>query len=410
MTAATARTALAAVALPGGGTEVRSFPLPPSGADSGLLRVEASGVCGTDVSLYADGVARPTVLGHHVHGRITEIGDVAARRWGVAPGDRVVIEEYLPCRACGQCAAGRYRLCPRTDLWHGGRRVGLVPADEEPSLWGGNAQYLYLPPEAVVHPVPEEVPEELTAWTLPLANALDWVRGAGELRAGETVVILGPGHHGLAAVTAALHGGAGTVVVAGLARDRARLEIAADLGADTVELTETASDSGPRDPHAEPGRPGPGETGATDSGTALHEHVARLTGGRMADVVLDLTGSGAATATGALGLLAHGGRIVVAGGKGAASSPLDTGLLTRLTATVRGVRGRAPERVTQSIRLLATAGAALAKVPTVHLPLDEVGPALDRLAAGTGPQTPHVVVRPWADPRPAPGQEREEDR
>ncbi|WP_079127743.1 zinc-dependent alcohol dehydrogenase [Streptomyces sp. TP-A0874] len=408
MTAILPNTALAAVALPEGGTEVRSFPLPPSGAESGWLRVEASGVCGTDVSLYAEGVDQPTVLGHHVHGRITEVGDVAARRWGVAPGDRVVVEEYLPCRDCEQCAAGRYRLCPRTDLWQGGRRVGLVPTDDEPSLWGGNAQYLHLPPEAVVHPVPEEVPEELTAWTLPLANALDWVLGAGQLRSGETVVVLGPGHHGLAAVTAALHGGAGEVLVAGLPQDRARLAIAADLGADTVELPGAAPATGPPDTDPDSDRPR-GEA-AADSEKALREHVTRLTGGRMADVVLDLTGSRAATATGALELLAHGGRVVVAGGTGAAPSPLDTGRLTRLNATIRGVRGRAPARVTQSIQLLATDGSTLAKVPTVHLPLGEVGPMLDRLAAGTGPQTPHVVVRPWAEPDRTTGQEREEIR
>lgn len=108
----------------------------------------------------------------------------------------------------------------------------------------------------------------------------------------------------------------------------------------------------------------------------------------MADVVLDLTGAGSDSVTRALGLLAQSGRLVVAGGKGATNATLDTGELTRLNATVRGVRGRAPERVTQSIEVLRAGGAGLAKVPTAYLPLSEVGKMLDRLAAGEGPEHP----------------------
>jgi threonine dehydrogenase-like Zn-dependent dehydrogenase len=312
------------------------------------------------------------VLGHHVHGRIAASGEKAARRWGAAPGDRVVVEEYLPCNACERCAAGRYRLCPRTDLWGGGRRVGLVPVGEPPSLWGGNAQYMYLPPEAVVHKLPEALPDSLAAWVLPLANALDWILGAGELAPGGTLVVLGPGYHGLAAVAAAHLAGAGTVVVAGLPQDRARLDIAASMGAGTA----SSSDGSP---------------------TELHEHVAHRTGGRMADVVLDLTGSPHGL-TPALGLLAQGGRLILPGGAGRAEAAVDVGELTRLTAVVRGVRGRSPQRVTQSIEVLASGGRGLERVPTADVALDAVGTMLDDLAEGNGPATPHVVVRPWGVP------------
>ncbi|HCA87729.1 MAG TPA: dehydrogenase [Streptomyces sp.] len=386
------RTALAAVALTGGGSEVRAFDMRPCRADDGWLRVESSGVCGTDVSLYAAGPAGPTVFGHHVHGRIAELGDAAARRWGVLPGDEVVVEEYLPCGDCEQCADDRYRLCHRTDLWAGGRRVGLVPVDEEPSLWGGNAQYMYLPPEAVVHLLPGPLADGLASWVLPLANALDWVLGAGSLQRGETLVVLGPGHHGLAAVAAALHHGAGTVIAAGLPQDRARLETAASLGAGIAPIPD------PED--------SPAATAA-----ALREHVARVTRGRMADVVLDLTGAGPDSVTHAVGLLAQSGRLVLAGSTATAPATLDTGELTRLNATVRGVRGRAPARVTESISVLRSGGAGLAKVPTEYVALSEVGDMLDRLAAGKGPATPHVVVRPWnGDERPPAPRPRKEDR
>ncbi|MGH3312298.1 MAG: alcohol dehydrogenase catalytic domain-containing protein [Streptomyces sp.] len=363
-------TAQAAVSLPGGGCEVRTFDLRPHGEDDGWLRVEASGICGTDVALRSAGLTGPTVLGHHVHGRIAASGDTAARRWGAAPGDRVVIEEYLPCGACERCAAGRYRLCPRTDLWSGGRRVGLVPVGEPPSLWGGNAQYVYLPPESVVHTLPEHLPDPLAAWVLPLANALDWVLGAGELASGGTLVVLGPGYHGLAAVAAARQAGAGTVVVAGLPQDRARLDIAASMGADTAVTFD--------------GNP-----------TELHEHVTRRTGGRMADVVLDLTGVRPHGLTPSLGLLTQGGRLILPGGAGRTDAAVDIGELTRLTAVVRGVRGRSPQRVAQSIEVLAKGDCGLEKVPTVEVTLEAVGTMLDRLAEGSGPATPHVVVRPW---------------
>jgi threonine dehydrogenase-like Zn-dependent dehydrogenase len=372
----TGDTSRAAVSLPGGGCEVRTFGLRPPDEDDGWLRVEASGVCGTDVALRSSGLTGPTVLGHHVHGRIAACGGRAARRWSAGPGDRVVVEEYLPCGACERCAAGRYRLCPRTDLWGRGRRVGLVPVGEAPSLWGGNAQYMYLPPEAVVHPLPEDLPDSLAPWVLPLANALDWTLGGGGLASGGTLVVLGPGYHGLAAVAAARQAGAGTVVVAGLPRDRARLEIAASMGAATVVTSD-------------------------GSARTLHEQVARRTGGRMADVVLDLTGSYPHGLTPVVGLLAQGGRLVLPGGAGRTETTVDIGELSRLTAVVRGVRGRSPERVTQSIEALAAGGSGLEKVPTANVALDAVGTTLAALAEGHGPATPHVVVRPWGVPDPA---------
>jgi threonine dehydrogenase-like Zn-dependent dehydrogenase len=384
--AMTAGTALASVALPGGRSELRELPLTPSRADDGWLRVEASGICGTDVALHGAGLSHPTVLGHHVHGVVVELGDDAARRWGVRPGDRVVIEEYLPCGDCAQCHTGRYRLCPRTDMWGEARRVGLVPVDERPYLWGGNAQYMYLPKEAVVHPLPTGLGDRLAAWALPLANALDWVLGAGALRPGETVVVLGPGYHGLAAVAAARYGGAGDVFVSGLPQDRSRLDIASSLGATAIE----SADPRPRSL---------GDTAVESAGPGLREHLVEATDGRMADVVLDLTGAGSDSVTRAVALLAQGGRLVLAGGKGSTAATVDTGELTRLNATIRAVRGRAPERVRQAIELLDSGGSGLEDVPTVDVPLAGVGDMLDRLAAGRGPSTPHVVVRPWADQR-----------
>lgn len=359
--------ALASVALGDGRAETRTFPLHDCPPDAGWLRVEASGVCGTDVGLFTKTLGEPCVLGHHVLGQVAALGDVAAARWALRPSEWVVLEEYLPCGDCEMCRTDRYRLCPDTDLWKGGRRIGLIDAEEKPGLWGGNAQYLYLPPNAVLHRIPDDLSPDLAVWALPLANALDWVLGAGRLGAGETIVILGPGYHGIAAAAVARHARARRIVVCGLPRDRARLRLTESFGATTLELGEYD----------------------------LAEAVAELTGVLGADVVLDLAMSGPETLGDGARLLRQGGRLVLASPKAPAVACIDTSALIRLTASVVGVRGRSPQRVRESIQLLHRGKLGLEQVPTEEIPLSEVGPMLARLAAGEGPNTPHVVVRPW---------------
>jgi threonine dehydrogenase-like Zn-dependent dehydrogenase len=361
-------TARASVALPNSSSEIRQLAITPADADTGWLRVTASGICGTDVGLYASGVAAPTVLGHHVVGEIASIGASAARRWGVQAGDRVVIEEYLPCGTCPTCLTGPYRLCPDTDIWGGGRRIGTIPVAEAPGLLGGNADYVFLPPNAVVHPLPADLDEELAAWVLPYANALDWTSGAGRLRAGETVVVLGPGYHGLAVVAAAVANGAAQVVVGGLARDAERLEMAEALGGTPVVVGEDD----------------------------LLARVRAAAGGRDADLVVDAVGPGPGVVAPAVELLGHGGRLVLTSPKRPAAVGVDTARMVRRSLTVSAVRGRAPEAIAAAVASLADGSSHLDRVPTVAVDLDGVGDMLTRLAAGTGPESPHVVVRPSA--------------
>src|SRR5919197_803436 len=77
-------------------TELRKYPFPDIPPDAGILKVEAAGVCGSDWHAYnSDKPVR--IMGHENVGRIHRIGSVAERRWGLHEGDRVVLEEYLPC-------------------------------------------------------------------------------------------------------------------------------------------------------------------------------------------------------------------------------------------------------------------------------------------------------------------------
>lgn len=359
-------TARASVALPGATGEVREFELVPPGPDEGWLEVIASGICGTDVGLFDAGVAEPTVLGHHVVGRVAALGDGAARRRGLAVGDRVVLEEYLPCGHCPTCATGPYRLCPETDVWGGGRRVGTIPAAEPPGLTGGNAEYTFLPANAVTHRLPGGLGDALAAWVLPYANAIDWVTGAGALRSGETVVVLGPGYHGLAVAAAARRSGARRVVVTGLPRDGRRLAMAESLGGVPVVTGDPAADAG---------------------------RIEAAAGGPV-NVVVDTVGADPDVLGPAVQALGHGGRLVLTAPKRPAAAPLDTGRLIRNGLRVAGVRGRAPEAIAAAIASLADGTAGLGAVPTVEVGLDGTAGMLARLAAGSGPESPHVVVRP----------------
>lgn len=239
------------------------LPLPDIGPDDGLLTVEAAGVCGSDPKYFAGLVPGrrnwPFILGHEIVGRIADLGDQAAEHWGVARGDRVVVDPHSGCGHCGYCSAGNARLCPDR-MAYGGK----VSSAQPPHLWGGFAEVVYLPPRAGVHRIPDEVPTEEAVFAGILGDSIRWVRDVGGVTIGDTVVIQGVGPQGLCAVVAAREAGAATVISTGISRDERRLEIARELGADAAV-----------DVEQEP----------------ILEAVQRLTGGRLADVVIELSGA-----------------------------------------------------------------------------------------------------------------------
>ncbi|MEA2719707.1 MAG: hypothetical protein QOJ39_1571, partial [Candidatus Eremiobacteraeota bacterium] len=143
-----AETTLAAVKVAPGQTEIREFPLPDVPADGALLKVEVAGICGSDVKMYGKPLpGNSVIMGHENVGYIAKAGRLFLERKGVAEGDLVFLEHYLPCMKCEWCHLGEYRHCEATD-WHhnpAAIRYGYTSADAPPYLWGGFGRYLYLP-------------------------------------------------------------------------------------------------------------------------------------------------------------------------------------------------------------------------------------------------------------------------
>ncbi|MGH8928146.1 MAG: zinc-dependent alcohol dehydrogenase [Acidimicrobiia bacterium] len=228
---------LAAVRTGPGQTELREFPTPDISEDSALLKVEVAGICGTDVKVYrAPRITAPVIMGHENVGVIAKAGTRFKERKGVEEGDRVFVEHYVPCFRCEWCHLGEYRHCWATDWRYNpdALRYGYTSAETEPHLWGGFAEYMYLPWNAVIHRVPGLVSAELAGIATPLSNGIEWALFDCRVGYNSTVVIQGPGQQGLSQVVACKQAGASLIIVTGTTKDAARMELAKTLGADFV--------------------------------------------------------------------------------------------------------------------------------------------------------------------------------
>jgi threonine dehydrogenase-like Zn-dependent dehydrogenase len=284
----------------------------------------------------------------------------------VQPGDRVALEVIVPCRSCQQCLIGRYQACPNRKYGH-----GVTGIDVEPSLWGGFAEYLYLAPGSVVHPVDRNVPVEVAAMFNPLAAGVRWAGQLGGVQLGDTVLVLGAGQRGLASVIAARMAGAGTIIVTGLEADRHKLALAREFGADhTIEVD-------------------------AEGAASTVEQVTEITHGAMADVVLELTPIAAAPVTDALLSARHGGRVVLAGLKGGREVPLRTDLIINRALSVFGAFGVDARANEQAIGIIESGRFPLEKLHTHTFGLDDAARAIETLAGEVpGESAVHVSIHP----------------
>jgi len=358
---------LAAVMICPGKTELRELPLPQAENDNGLLRIEMCGVSEIDPISFRRSDIAPTILGHEIVGTIQHIGPAAAERWHVKEGDRVIVQEYLPCGECSWCAKGEYRLCPQAQIGApDARRFGLTGTNITPGLWGGFSQYLYLPPQSVIHPVPDGMQVSLASLALLVANGVQWAAIEGEICPGQAVLVFGGGLVGHAAVRAALEAGAGIVMLCGLAREHECIASGKSFGA---SFTFSADEEG------------------------LEDNIIAATEGRGADVIVDTTNdtSGRVAAT-AIKTAALGARLVL-GGIGLV--PMHLGEIRRKYLTIKPVRGHSTVAVKRALELIKKDASVFDALSCKSYPLSETASAI---RAGDSEDSSSIIqasVLPW---------------
>jgi threonine dehydrogenase-like Zn-dependent dehydrogenase len=353
-------------------TEFREFPMPDIGADSALLKMEVAGICGTDVKFYAKPpIEKPVIMGHENIGYIAAAGAEFVKRKGVKEGDLVFVEHYVPCFKCEWCHKGEYRLCVGTD-WRKNPeaiRYGYSSIDRPPHLWGGFAQYMYLPWNAVVHKVPDGVSPELAGVVTPMANGIQWALFDCGVGYNDRVLIQGPGQQGLSQTVACKQAGASLIIVTGTSKDEARLEVALALGADYTINVEK------EDPR---------------------ERIRDITNGEGVDVALDCT-AGAGTAPILLGIDAlkrKGGTILVQG-EVAEFPDFPVGKLTNKYITVKCARGHNFRSCELALEQLASERFPLDLIPTHRMGLENTDLAIKSVGGTEAEGVIHVSLLPW---------------
>jgi alcohol dehydrogenase/L-iditol 2-dehydrogenase len=202
--------------------ELREWEKPVPEAGQVLIRVGATGVCGSDIHTWKGPVSwtinRPIILGHEYAGTIEELGP-GVSGWKV--GDRVTGETAAEvCGSCVYCKTGNYNLCPE--------RKGFG------ALYNGSmAEYIRVR-HGILHHIPEGISFEEAALTEPAAVGFNAVYVKSKIIPGDTVVVIGPGTIGLMALQMARQAGPAALVMVGLTRDQARLELAESMGADLI--------------------------------------------------------------------------------------------------------------------------------------------------------------------------------
>ncbi len=328
-----------AAVFPGDGTyEVREFDVPEPPPGGALLQVEAVGLCGSDVAQYhgielvPGGTAFPVVPGHETVGRVVRLG--AGAQLGVAEGDRVAVDEIL--------SQAPFRLYGYSDMTGEGKL----------GLWGGYGEYMEIFPGTRLHKMSDRLPAEQLTLFEPLANAVNWVDIA-EVHEGETVVVQGPGHQGLAVLEAVLARKPGTVVVTGTTADALRLDAATAIGATHVVKVD-----------------------AEDVAAMVRD----LTGGEGADVVFDVA-SVPQTVPVAIDIVRARGRVLLAGLKHFEAIPgLVSDFIVLKGLRVSGGSGFTPESMAKAVAMLEAGEVRADIVQGEVFTLDGIDEAMGLLA------------------------------
>jgi threonine 3-dehydrogenase len=330
------------------GLEIEDVPVPEVGRDDVLIRVLATGVCGTDLHIYEwDGWAQqnvkaPLVIGHEFAGEIVELGSEVQ---DLAVGDLVSGEGHLVCGRCRNCMAGRRVQCART------KGVGV-------NYPGAFAEFIALPATNVWRH-PADIDLAVAAIFDPFGNAVHTALTYPVL--GEDVLITGAGPIGIMAAIVARHAGARYVVITDVSPYR--LELASKIGV----------------------------TAAVDTTrTPLAEVMADLGMREGFDVGMEMSGKPVALRE-MLGSMTHGGKVAMLG-LPSEQFAIDWAHLVLNMITIKGIYGREMFETWYEMSVLTASGVDISPVITHRFDAADYATAFDTVRAGKCGK----VVLDWA--------------
>jgi L-iditol 2-dehydrogenase len=210
--------------------EMADLPIPQPAAQEVLIRVEACGICGSDVHGYDGSSGRripPIVMGHEAAGTIESVGSGVS---GYKKGDRVTFDSTIYCGECEYCRKGAMNLC--------GHREVLGVSTPEFRRAGAFADYVVVP-SLVLYKLPDSVSFAEAAMVEPLSVAVHAV-ALSDIAKGSTALVVGAGMIGLLVLQALKEAGCSQIIVSDI--DDTRLKLARDLGA-TATVNAKTSDA-----------------------------------------------------------------------------------------------------------------------------------------------------------------------
>jgi len=330
---------------------IEELPTPQVGPGESLVKIHASGICGSDIMEWYRRDKVPLVLGHEIAGEIAAVGPGVSN---IQVGDRVVASHHVPCLECRYCHRGHETVCQT-----------LHTTTFDP---GGFSQYVRLPQintRVGVFSIPDNVTYEEASFAEPLACVLRGQNRAN-VSAGDTVAVIGSGISGILHIALARTRGAECIVAADI--NEARLPYAKKFGADIVT----------EDSFSIPG--------------LLLDKI-----GRKADIVILTTGHPKAVQAG-FEAAEEGATILL-------FAPSDPGTTVQINITdlffkhdrtVTTTYANSPSDLQQALVLISKKKVAVKKMITHRLGLDEIQYGFDLVQNGTA--SLKVVVEPNRGP------------
>jgi threonine dehydrogenase-like Zn-dependent dehydrogenase len=237
-----AKTAIAAVLdKPNGKFELKEYPLPDPAPGTILVKLELTGICGTDIHMYhgnLPGITYPICLGHEVVGKIAALGKGVTTDFlgkPVREGDRVIIAPGVSCRKCYWCLVAKTPTCCKESFGYGFFSDG----DVNYHFAGGYAEYIYCHhPNTAFYKT--ELPVDIAVLLEPISVGMHAVLRSN-IKLGDTVVVQGSGAVGLMTQFLAKLAGGTKIINIGGPTDF-RINMAKELGADiTINIAEVPS-------------------------------------------------------------------------------------------------------------------------------------------------------------------------